>query len=302
MVTTRICIMITLVGLGLLIIVPAGAVLQQTTYMGTVTGIDPSKQTITISADAMYLCRFPDGTPACTWSPIQSVQITGSVPDPSALSITHLGTTVEATITGGPGGFWIGIGNVYPKDGTFYAEQIIGELYSLPAPLAGNYSISPSLNPDCSRCSGTICPALSALVTLLRDDKPVLEKTLAPGEHMLYSPQGDSQQVNVSFIRGEASSMTCFPKEEMVGPQPESVFFVQVLNASPNASISSTPSSTTTVMEKPVLTQMVATDTSRIPTETSHPLQTVPVGAGMQPLVVLMSLFFIGLLNTLRKR
>jgi hypothetical protein len=300
--TTRVCILITLVGLGLLIVVPAGAVLQKTTYMGTVTSIDPSKQTITISADAMYLCRILDGNPACTWSPIQSVLITGRVPDPLALSITHVGTTVEATITGGPGGFWIGIGNIHPRDGTFYAEQIIGEPYSLPAPLAGNYSISPSLNPDCSRCSGTVCPALSALVTLLHDDTPVLEKTLAPGEHMLYSREGDSQQVNVSFIHGEASSMTCHPKEEIVGPQPESVFFVQVLNVSPNASISSTSSSTTTVTEKPVLTQLVATDTSRIPTETSHPLQTVPVGVGMQPSVVLMSLFFIGLLNTLRKR
>ena len=289
---TRVCILITLVGLGLLMVAPVEAVLQQTTYMGTVTGIDPSNQTITISADTMYRCRL-DSTPICTWSPIQPVLITGRVPDPLTLSITYVGTTVEATIAGGPGGFWIGIGNVYPKDGTFYADQIIGEPYSLPISLAGNYSISPSLNPDCSRCSGTVCPALSALVKLLHDDKPVLEKTLAPGEHMLYSREGDSQQVNVSFIHGEASSMTCHPKEEIVGPQPESVFFVQVLNAS---------SSTTLVTATPGLAHTTATDTSLISTETSHPLQTATVGAGMQPSVVLMSLVLIGLLNALMKR
>lgn len=228
----------------LLLVAPAGAALREATYRGTVTAVDPSNQTITITADAEYRCGARDGNPACAWTPIEPIPVTGRVPDPLALVTVSPGSAVAATITGGPGGAWIGIGRVHSAGETFYADLVIGEPSSVPVPLAGGYRVSATTEPDCSACSGTVCAARSARVALAKNEVVVAEWVLAPREEMRYGHGAGADEVTVAFLSGQASSTTCSPDRPIVGPRPVSVYVIRAAGASPDVSGTTTPAPT----------------------------------------------------------
>lgn len=214
-----------------LCVLPAAAVLQEVTVKGTVSAVDKDKNSITIVNPQQYGCSYPaSGTPVCSYTAMNVSFLTGSVPSDSALSIFHVGDTAVATSLGGAGGSWISIAKLYNAlPAGEYAIDIVGDPGTIPTPLAGDYAIDIAATPDCTSCFGTTCKASSSHVFVLSGGKRVLEKTLEPHQSLLYNGRNDGSSVEVTFVKGEASSQTCSGRTGMTGPQPVSVYLVHVV-------------------------------------------------------------------------
>lgn len=210
---------------------PAGAVLQQFTHRGLVTALDPGKGMITIYATHRWGCTFQDETISCGWVEIPPLRVTGAVPDPSVFTVIRRGSTVEASSLGSPGGAWIGLGllnTVYPG-GALVVTDIFGDPGTLPAPLAGDYSVITATRPDCTACTGSLCPAVAAEVSVSRAGDVVHSDVLSQGEESRYTDAADHSGVSVTFVRGQASSRLCpDTPPAMSGPQPVSLFLIHV--------------------------------------------------------------------------
>jgi hypothetical protein len=213
-------------------IAPASAVIQEVTLKGTVSAISPEENTITIANVAQYGCDYPaGGAPVCTFTPIDSMPVTGSVPDSTALSTLAVGDTAVATSRGGTGGSWITLARLYgPGVEEEYVTDIFGDPDTVPVPLVGDYALGIAMKPDCTTCSLTTCTAASAAVTVKSSGMTVAEKTLAPRMSFFYNGRNDGSSVAVTFVHGEASPMGACPAGSAgaTGPQPLSVFIVDV--------------------------------------------------------------------------
>ena len=213
-------------------VLPAAAVIQEVTVKGMVSSINKESKTITIENPEQYGCSYPAGSdPDCSFTPMNTSFLTGTVPVDSALTIFNVGDTVVATSLGGTGGNWIAVAKLYNGlPAGEYVIDITGDPGSIPTPLAGDYSLDLSTAPDCTTCYGTTCTAVTSSVNILSSGTRVLEKTLSPRQVAQYNGRNDGSSVEVTFVKGEASSATCVGGSPlMTGPQPVSVYIVKVV-------------------------------------------------------------------------
>jgi hypothetical protein len=212
--------------------VPAGAVVLEVTMKGTVGAVMPVNNTLTVANPQKYGCTYPaTGAPVCTWDPMNRAAVSGTVPDPAVFTIFSQGDSLVATSMGGTGGTWISLAKLYGpgKDGE-YVTDIVGNLDSVPTPLIGDYVIDATTVPDCGKCTGTTCTALSSDVKLRSGALLVTERNLIPGGSFTYNGRNDGSSVAVTFVSGQASSMTCPGAMQLVGGvQPVSDYIVKVV-------------------------------------------------------------------------
>jgi hypothetical protein len=214
-----------------LCVLPVAAVIQEVTVSGTVLEHSHANNTLTIANPAQYGCSYPAaGTPVCSFTPMESTSLTGSVPDDSAFSVFNPGDPVVATSLGGPGGRWIAIAKLTGTAPDKSVIDIVGDPSKIPLPLAGDYSLGLSPRPDCTACSGTTCTAAAANVSILDGKTLTGWGDLVPNASTTYSARNDGSSITVTFVRGQASSSSCSEREIMMtGPQPVSVYIVHVV-------------------------------------------------------------------------
>jgi hypothetical protein len=261
-----------------ILVVPGSAVLQEITYRGTVTGLDPVNATLTIQASHTWGCSFGNTT-TCGWDPIPLENLTGTVPVPEVFSTVSMGGTVEATSIGGAGGRWIGIGILFPTPGIEYwlAKDLFGDPSTLPAPLEADFDLSVKTIPDCQECNATLCTALSSLVNVSQTEGRNQEMNLLPGQTFTFSERNDNSSLTVTFLQGEASSADCPGAKPLIGGiQPVSNFIVNV---------------------QPPITFVPTTEPV-----TGTPDFTPSPTAGQIPLPALLGLTLVALLAVLRNR
>jgi len=213
--------------------IPAGAVVLEVTVKGTVSDISAADNTLTIASPSQYGCDYGSGTsaPVCSWTPMNTTTLAGTVPDKAAFSVFTKGDSVVATSLGGTGGTWISLAKLYGT-GTYadYATDEIGDIGSLPVNLIGDYSVTGDTVPDCSACTGTTCTASASDVTIKSGKVTAAAKTLSPGQSLFFNGRNDASSVNVTFVKGEALSSTCPGNTGMVGGvQPVSDYIVHVV-------------------------------------------------------------------------
>ncbi|MCX6700595.1 MAG: hypothetical protein NTV68_11870 [Methanomicrobiales archaeon] len=267
---------------------PASAVIQEIVFRGTLASMNQSAGTITINAGYTYGCTFTNGTSTCTWDPGMAGNLTGTVPDPSVFTILKAGDPVVATSMGGPGGIWIGVAKVFPTPGieNWLATDIIGDPDSLPVDLAADYSFQYTAIPECGNCTGSVCNALSAAITLNSTDRTVLEKTLGKGESVVYNGRNDNSSVIIKFVQGQGLADKCPGKAGMVGLQPVSTFIIHV-----NQGLAAPAPTLTTPKTEAV--PVVATTM----TTSSPPVSVTSVPATKAAGSILLPFFAIGILG-----
>ncbi|MDD1686637.1 hypothetical protein [Methanoregula sp.] len=249
----------------LLCVLPATAVIQEVTVKGTVSGMSQDKNTVTIANPLQYGCAYPaSGDPVCSYTSMSIASLTGSVPSASAFTIFKNGDTVVATSVGGAGGEWIAIAKLYNDlPSGQYVTDLVGEPSVIPTPLVGNYALDISTAPDCNTCFGTTCTAATATVNVLSDGNRVIVKTLEPRQALLFNERNDASSVAVTFVKGEAPSVTCAGGESgMTGPQPISVYIVNVV---PPLGFTSQPAETPTALSTAVPTTVPTTKAASLP-------------------------------------
>jgi hypothetical protein len=156
--------------------------------------------------------------------------LTGSVPSGSAFTIFQNGDTIVATSTGGAGGTWIALAKLYNSlPAGEYVTAIVGDPGTIPTPLISDYALDMATIPDCTTCFGTTCTALTSQVNVLSSGSRVMEKILEPRQVLSYNGRNDGSSVDITFIKGEASSATCAGMAGMTGPQPVSVYVVNIV-------------------------------------------------------------------------
>jgi len=229
MTTTRSLVIVLLILALCSCCLPAGAILQQFSYRGSVLGFSEVNNTVTILATHEWRCEFDSDGPTCTWKPITPKVLAGTAPVPEVFDRIKTGSTVMAGSLGMPGGTWTGIGLLTPPYGpeALLSTDLYGDLSLLPAPLVAGYGMSATLQPDCDTCSGSTCTALAANLTIFRDGVEVWSGVLFPGEDTQYRDPSDQSGLYVKFVSGQTSSRLC-PNATggMGGPQPISVFIV----------------------------------------------------------------------------
>lgn len=216
--------------ISLLCVAPVPALVQETTYMGKVTALDPLSLTLTMRAESQYGCAYQGNAPACGFAPITPLQVVGAVPDEGVFNTFRLDDTVIATILGGSGGKWAGIALVVtpPGSSTPVAKDIFGDPRTVPVPLGGDYRFEYAVRPDCGQCTGTVCRALGAQVKLWSGDLLVLERYLNSGQSAVYSGRDDASRVSIIYLSGEAPADQCPGVPPAVGVQPLSNFVIHV--------------------------------------------------------------------------
>lgn len=214
-----------------LCMIPAAAVIQEVTVKGVVSNISPIMGTITISNPLQYGCTYAGtGTATCSYSPMATTALTGSVPGDSVFTLLKPGDSVVATSLGGAGGTWIAVAKLYgPGQTGEFVTDLVGEPSSIPTPFVGDYALDTLTYPDCTSCSGTTCTADSADVNLKSSGTLVSAKTLDPRQALVFNGRNDGSSVDVTFVKGQASSVTCVGRTGMTGPQPISVFVVKIV-------------------------------------------------------------------------
>ena len=136
--------------------------------------------------------------------------LTGTVPDPAVFTVFKPGDTVVGTSPGGADDTWLTLAKLYgSRPNEEFVTDIIGDPGTIPVPLIGNYALDISPNPDCSRCSGVTCTAVSAHVIILDRGMVVAEKVLSPGGILAFNSQNDGSSVSVTFVNGQALYSTC---------------------------------------------------------------------------------------------
>lgn len=209
---------------------------------------------LTLEATHEWACTYGEEEVVCGWSPIDPVELNGTVPAGAELqaeaifSVVRNGSEVEAASVGLPGVSWAGIGALVPTPGieNWYATDLFGDPSILPAPLAAGYGISVHTIPDCDTCTGTICTAQSAVASISRHASVVWVPSLIPGEQFTYTDPDDNSALTVGFTTGEASAQMCPGAEGMAGPQPISVFEIHVQQAHATGGATLPPGQTTT--------------------------------------------------------
>jgi hypothetical protein len=223
---------------------PAGAVLPSYSFRGTVTDVSGSDNTVTILVTHKWGCVYDGRETPCSWMTMTPKVLTGTVPVPEVFDKVRVGSSVEAGSIGSQGVKWAGIGVLAPSTASepLHATDLYGDPGMLPAPLAAGYAVSAENQPDCACCSGSVCEAASANVTISKNDLLVWNGTLGAGGEGYYEDPADGTSVSVTFISGQAPASLC-PDTPfgMSGVQPVSVFIVHVSRNGPGPGPTVTP-------------------------------------------------------------
>jgi len=213
--------------------IPASAIILQVTVRGTVDDVSSANNTLTLSGPSQYGCDYGSGTsaPDCSWTPLNTSTLTGTLPDPAALSVFAKGDQAVAVSLGGTGGTWISLAKLYGSGASADdATDEIGDIGSLPTALIGDYAVTEITAPNCSACTGTTCTATTSNVTVTSGKMTVAQKTLHPGQSLFFNGRNDASSVNVSFVNGEALSDSCPKYAGLIGGvQPVSDYIVHVV-------------------------------------------------------------------------
>jgi hypothetical protein len=280
------------------ICVPVGAVMLEMTVKGPVATTNPTKNTLTVDHPLQYGCSYPvTGVPVCSYAPVNKSALTGTVPDAAAFTVFRNGDSVVATSLGDPGEMWITLAKLYgSRPNEELVTDIVGDIGTIPTPLIGNYDLDATTVPDCSACSGTTCTAMSAIVMVKSEGYRILARTLMPGESFTYSGRNDGSIMTVTFVKGQALSATCPGKAGLTGPQPFSVYVVNVV---PPISAAQTNIRTATTTR----TDEALTPLRSLPT-TSWTSSGVPATtrAGMVPLAVIGAIGLAGLVLVMKRK
>jgi hypothetical protein len=214
-----------------LFLAPVSAVILEVTARGQVSTVNQAKNTLTISNPAQYGCDYPAGKdPVCSWKPMDTSALTGTVPDAAALSVFKSGDTAVATSLGGAGEKWITLAKLFgSRPNEEFVTDIVGDPRTISTPLIGDYAVETETVPDCTACTGTVCTATASKVTWKSAGKMVMEKTLKLGESYMYNERNDASIVTVKFISGQAAAQLCPGKAGMTGSQPVSVYVMTVV-------------------------------------------------------------------------
>jgi len=213
--------------------IPAGAVVLQVTIKGAVSDVSLANNTLTLSDPQQYGCDYGSGTsaPVCSWTPLNTSTLTGTVPDSAAFSVFAQNDKAVAVSLGGTGGTWIALAKLYGSGASAeYATDEIGDIGSLPTALTGDYAVSAITVPDCSACTGTSCMATYSNATITSGKMIVAQQVLAPGESLFFNGRNDASSVNITFMNGEALSDSCPGHSGLIGGiQPVSDYIVHVV-------------------------------------------------------------------------
>jgi len=269
-----------------LCVLPAAAVIQEVTIKGTISAISQANNTLTIANPAQYGCSYPAGGAAvCSFTPIDSIPLTGGVPSATAFSVFAVGDPIVATSLGGLGGTWITLAKLSGTAADSPVTDIAGDPTMITAPLAGDYSLGLSTEPDCTTCSGTTCKAKTSFVKVLSGKTQVMSSDIEPGYAMTYSGRNDGSSITVTFVKGQASPATCAGRDSaMTGPQPVSVYIVHVV--------------------PPIGSVMQAAQTlSTTPPEVTMPADArpAPTRSGMLPAAAIGALALVALIGASRR-
>ncbi|MCX6685674.1 MAG: hypothetical protein NTV10_03345 [Methanoregula sp.] len=265
-----------------LFLAPVSAVILEVTARGQVSTVNQAKNTLTISNPAQYGCDYPAGKdPVCSWKPMDTSALTGTVPDAAALSVFKSGDTAVATSLGGAGEKWITLAKLFgSRPNEEFVTDIVGDPRTISTPLIGDYAVETETVPDCTACTGTVCTATASKVTWKSAGKMVMEKTLKLGESYMYNERNDASSVTVKFISGQAAAQLCPGKAGMTGPQPVSVYVMTVV---PPVSALQTNirTATTTRREEalPTVPPVSAATPASTPTKSGAALPAVAIGA-----------------------
>jgi hypothetical protein len=244
-------------------IIPASAAVLEVTVKGTVSAISVANNTLTLSDPQQYGCDYGSGAsaPVCSWSPMNTTAISGTIPDVAAFSVFTQNDQVVAESFGEAGGKWIALAKLYGSGpGANYATDEIGDIGSLPTSLVGDYSVNGATVPNCSACAGTICTAALSNVTITSGSMVVAEKSIIPGMSLFFNGRNDASSVNVTFVDGQVSSASCPGYSLMTGVQPISDYLVFVV---PPVGMSGTAMSVVSSPEPTTASVPVATTTQQ---------------------------------------
>lgn len=226
---------------------PAGAALPSYTFRGSVVDASRTDNTVTILVTHKWGCVYDGRENPCSWISISPKVLTGTAPVPEVFNHIRIGTSVMAGSMGTQGERWISIGILTPSFGAepLHATDLYGEPGLLPAPLVARYDLDTTMQPDCGACSGAVCTAQSADVTISRDGAVVWSGTLLPDEKAAYEDPADGSGLSVEFVSGQASSHLCPDTPPgMSGIQPTSVFIVHAKQSGPGPGPTVTPPNT----------------------------------------------------------
>ncbi|MBT8508513.1 hypothetical protein AZH53_08850 [Methanomicrobiaceae archaeon CYW5] len=248
---TTLCVL----GLLVLLAVPAAGVLLEETYLGKVTKVDPANELINIKVIGKW-----NGE---QYAPADPVILSATEPYTVAYDNIAQGDEVVATLMGGTE--WIAIGRVQNIQSTEKPlSWMVGDPDAMPAPMMNFVRVGYEITPDCSNCSGTVCTGTEALVSVsqykyepgkMTETAVLATRTMQPGELWDYqAPEGYQTNMRIRYLAGEADVSACAgtgPADMMVGPQPVSAFTVDTY---PKAQAVPTTAPT------PVPTQLPATE------------------------------------------
>jgi hypothetical protein len=234
---------------------PVLAMVQEDTYSGVITGIAIQNNTILINVNAVYRCEFPAKNMVCGWTPIDQISIQGGVPDSSVFSYIKPNDNVEVTMLGGgTKGYLTGIGRLVSQDGKDQISDFIGDPLSIYHPLQGDYNITYSIEPDCGKCGGSVCPAISSSVTLFNKTGKISTTRLFPNDSIKYQDPTTRLKITLVFLRGQGNAAQCPSTTTAPGPYPTSLFRIHieritdsVVSSSTETSVPSTETSTSPV-------------------------------------------------------
>ena len=215
---------------------PAAALLPSYSFRGTVLDISETDNTVTIYATHQWGCVYDGRENPCSWIAMSPKLLTGTVPTPEVFDRVRVGTSVMAGSIGQQGGRWISIGVLNPSFAAepLHATDLYGEPGLLPAPLVAGYGLAVAMQPDCGDCTGTVCTAQAADVTISRHGAEVGNGTLLPGEETAYDDPSDGSGLSVLFVAGQAPSGLCpGTPGGMGGIQPTSVLIVHAGQSGP---------------------------------------------------------------------
>ncbi|MBN1433021.1 MAG: hypothetical protein JW931_09660 [Methanomicrobiaceae archaeon] len=230
-------------------IFPVSAVIQETTVSGEVTKITEAENEITIYANEIW-----NGESWVMYSvtSLTNQKLKGGVPGGNIFKYINVGDTVQATFTGDERDVvtWVTVARVeLPDSSSRFLSDSWGDPSNLVSPFFNNFKLSYETIADCSDCSGSLCLAKTAEVTVSQgwEEKNYLQtKTINAGETLIFSsPEGCHSELVVSFVEGQADSVAC-SGYGVTGPQPFSNFGVHLVQKGSATEVTATPSSSVT--------------------------------------------------------
>jgi hypothetical protein len=108
----------------------------------------------------------------------------------------------------------------------------------------------------------------------------VMEKTLKPGESLVYNGRNDGSRVNVKFVAGQAAAQLCPGKAGMTGPQAVSTYVISIVPPVGTGQVNIRTATTTRRDEaQPTLMPSAAGTMAPAPTKSGILLPAAVIGA-----------------------